>query len=299
MFSPLLSVFLMGMIPVWGLAEGSSPTDLQGITVAPPAVHSPNSPDVRTLGTRLSASGILVADLESGQTVFARSIDTARPMASLTKLMTALLIVEQHDLDEVVTVPQDVADVAGNTVSLAAGDQLTVGDLLSALLIMSANDAAITLARYHSGSLSAFVEEMNARAQVLGMRSTVYANPTGLDAPSQQSSPRDLLWLTMYVLRHPPLAERMAMRGTQIQTLMGKKFYLTHTHAMLHAAPPLTASLLSTQPFVEAGKTGTTEAAGQCLLSIVRAGTHQYVAILLGSADRYGDMRAVLDALQR
>ncbi len=285
MYGPILSVLLMGMVPVWGL-QSSSRTGLAEITVAPPAIDAALNERFRALGNRLSASGVIITDLASGQTIYERDADRARPMASLTKLMTALLIVENHSLQELVTIPRDIADVVGSTVDLPAGDQVTVGDLLSALLIPSANDAAVTLARYHSGSLSAFVEEMNERARSLGLRHTVYANPTGLDASTQRASPRDMAWLTMYVMRRPEIAERMATRGMQFQTQKGKTIYLTHTHALLHA-----------DTAVKGGKTGTTDGAGQCLLSIVTSGDREYGVVLLRSLDRYGDMRAILDAL--
>lgn len=285
MYGPLLSVLLMGMVPVWGV-QHSIHADLQEINVAPPGAYGADGVSFSDLERRLSASGVVIADLDSGQTLYARAAETARPMASLTKLMTALLIVERHDLSEVVTVPRDIGAVSGNVVHLSPGDTLTVGDLLSALLIMSANDAAVTLARYDSGSTEAFVAAMNQRAAQLGLKHTVYVNPTGLDATGQRSSPQDLAWLTMYVLRNPLIAERMSRRGEQIVTGKGKTISLTHTHALLHA-----------DTSVKAGKTGTTDGAGQCLLSVVNSRKRQYVVILMRSLDRYADMRAVLDVL--
>lgn len=298
MYGPILSVLLMGMVPVWGL-QGGGRTDLQDITVAPPASHVLDGTAIRTLQNRLSASGVIVVDLDSGQAVYEHDADTARPMASLTKLMTALLIVEHHDLDELVTIPQDIPDVDGNVVHLPPGDQFLVRDLLSALLISSANDAAVTLARYHSGSVSAFVQEMNKRGRELGLKDTRYANPTGLDALQQRASPREIAWLTMYVLRNPLIAERMSERGTQIRSRQGKTIYLTHTHALLHASVTATNEDQSDLAIVRAGKTGTTDGAGQCLLSIVNLEGKQYIVVLLRSLDRYADMRLVLDTLNK
>ena len=285
MYGSLLSVLLMGMIPVWGMPSAAN-TDIGQMTVAVPLNRGGSGTGFLTLGRRLTASGIIIMDLDSGQTLFDRNADATRPMASLTKLMTAILITEHHSLSEMVTIPADIEDVSGTVAHLPAGDQLSVGDLLSVLLIDSANDAAVTLARFHSGSLSAFVTEMNARARVLGMKSTVYANPTGLDSPTQHTSPRDLAWLTMTALRMPAIAERMSTRGLQIVTMKGKTIYLTHTHALLHA-----------DTAVKAGKTGTTDAAGECLLSVVNTNQHHYVVVLLRSRDRYADMRVVLDTL--
>jgi D-alanyl-D-alanine carboxypeptidase (penicillin-binding protein 5/6) len=207
-------------------------------------------------------------------------------MASLTKLMTALLIVENHALDEWVRVPGDLGELNGNIAHLPTGHEFTVGDLLSALLTASANDAAETLARFHSGSVEAFVAEMNARAEVLGLKRTHYANVAGFDDPDQWSSPRDVAWLALFAFRHPPIAQRLSQRGAQIRSRQGVMLSLTHTHAFLHASTP-----------VVAGKTGTTNGAGQCLLSFVEAGGRQYLVVLLNSQARYVDLRVVLDAL--
>ena len=284
MYGPILSVLLMGMVPVWGLEAGGG-TDLPSITVAPPLVWE-GSGAVLNLMRRLSASGVLIIDADSGQVLAGKAMDQPRPMASLTKLMTALLIVEHHALDERVTIPEDIDRVQGNVVHLPPHDQFTVGDLLSAALIPSANDAAVALARYHSGTVEAFVEAMNARAQSLGLTGTHYMNPTGLDAEGQQSTPHDLAWLTMYLMRYPEISKRMGIRGTQIQGLQSKKvIFMTHTHALLHAATP-----------VIAGKTGTTDAAGQCLLSVMQYGGHRSIVVLLRSSDRYADMKVILDA---
>jgi len=285
MYGPILSVLLMGMVPVWGLHD-AAPLLAQEIRVAPPA--STRAESFGPLDDRLTASGVIIVDLDSGQTVYDRNVAIPRPMASLTKLMTALIIVENHSLDEVVTVPLEVEDVIGTKAWLPPGEQFTVADLLSALLIMSANDAAITLAQYHSGSVEKFVTVMNERAAELGLKDTTYMNPSGLDAPSQRSSPRDLAWLAMFVMRMEPVAERLGTPSDQISALSGKTITLIHTHQLVRDADP--SSVL-------AGKTGTTDAAGQCLLSIVEAGGRRYITVLLHSKDRYADMRAVLSML--
>ncbi|HVW66433.1 MAG TPA: serine hydrolase [Candidatus Peribacteraceae bacterium] len=286
MFGPLLSVLLMGMIPVWDLPpiEPLSAT----LTVAPPAVSSEtgDSPHI-DLGDNVSASGIMIMDLQSGQVLAERNADVSRPMASLTKLMTALLIVENHSLDEKVKVPMDIDSVPGNDYHhLPAGDTFTVGDLLSAMLIISSNDSAVTLAKYDSGTIAAFAQKMNARAKTLGLKQTSYDNPVGFDAPRQESTPRDLAWLAMYVLKNPEIAKRMSTPSTQIVSAEGHAMSLFHTNELLHE-----------DSFVIAGKTGTTDDAGQCLLSIVEEKGRKYVVVLLHSRDRYGDMNVILPEL--
>jgi len=181
-------------------------------------------------------------------------------------------------------VPQAAATVPGEVAYLPPGEEFTVGDLLSALLIGSANDAAVTLAVYHSGTISAFVEEMNQRARELGLTQTAFENPVGFDAVHQYSTPKDLAWLSMFVLKNAHIKKRMAMRGVRMYSRSDKEFYVTHTHALLHA-----------DTAVLAGKTGTTDAAKQCLLSLVEAGNNKrYLVLLLHSGDRYADMRTIL-----
>lgn len=284
MFRALLSVLFLGMVPppISGIPPAS---DVPGLEVAPPAAPM-------EVSTRLSASGVVVLDAQSGQMVFGRQYDVPRPMASLTKLMTALLIVEHHDLSEVVRVPQGI-DPMQSAVRLPPGEQFTVGDLLSAMLIASSNDAATTLAIFHRGSVEDFVVEMNARAQTLGLHDTTFENPVGLDSPDQRSTPQDIAWLTMAALRHAPIQKRLGMRGAVIASLQGSTVHLAHTHALLQRADPY-----GDAPVVLAGKTGTTNGAGQCLMSLVENGQHRYVVVLLDSLQRYRDMQAILSALR-
>lgn len=205
-------------------------------------------------------------------------------MGSLAKLLTALLIVEHHDLGEIVTVPEGIERTQGSTVGLKPGEQYTVGDLLTALLVASANDAAETLAFFHAGSDQAFVVAMNERARVLGLRNTSFANPAGLDDPGQESTPRDIAWLAVFVLQRQTLRARMGLPSASITPLGGHPLTFMHTHAMLGEGG------------IVAGKTGTTDAAGQCLFSLVRRGGREYVTVILGSRNRYADMRAILRA---
>ena len=279
----VLSVLLMGLIPVPALPQGG---DVPMI----PSLSAPLSADAfpsRSLAASLSASGVTIVDLQSGQELFGRLAQRRRPIGSLAKVMTALLIVESRGMDEEVKIPATAAAMPGSTVRLPPGKHFTVGDLLSATLIASANDAAETLAIYHSGSADAFVAAMNDRARSLGLQDTSFSNPTGLDEPGQWSTPRDLAWLAAYALRQPQIRERMSTASAVITSREGDTLNLQHTHA-----------LLRTGSDVLAGKTGTTAAAGQCLLSLVREGGREYLVVLLGSRERYADMRAVLRVLR-
>ncbi len=274
---------LVGMVPVWGTASDAR-FDLHGVRVAPPASVLAGSLPFESLATRLSASGVLIVDLETGETLYESNASRPRPMASLTKLMTALLIVEQGDLDEWMKIPEGLDRIEGQKAKLKPGERYRVGDLLTALLVHSANDAATVLALHHSGSEEEFVRAMNARARVLGLRQTSFADPIGLDDPDHQyASPRDLVWLTMYVLKKPDIARRMAIKSTEIQSDSGSVIDLTHTHTMLKKPSAIVA-----------GKTGTTDAAGECLLSVVEHRGRRYAVIFLQSGDRYADLRRTM-----
>ena len=278
MYQSLLSVLLMGMVPA--VAPLPQPASSLQISVAPP-VTKPVS-----IAQRLSASGVLILDYKSGQKLYAKQEEVRRPMASLTKLMTALIITENHDMDEVVTIPKWAENVEGNVAYLPAGERFTVRDLLSALLIASANDAARVLATYHAGSVEAFAEEMNERAEALGLKSTSFANASGLDHPMQYTTPRDMAWLASFALHKQEIASRMHARGMRVWSLEGNPLYLSHTHALLHSENP-----------VVAGKTGTTTAAGQCLISLVEYNGQSYVVVLLNSLQRYSDMNTILETI--
>ena len=287
MVGPLLSVLLLGSVPVWGVNDPGIPS-AHDLGVAPPVASALADSIPRSLAGGLSASGVLIVDLDSAQTVYADRPLEPRPMASLTKLMTALIIVEHHDLDERVEIDSEIGWIQDNEVGLEIGDEYALGDLLSAMLVHSANDAAVALAVHHSGSEDAFVEEMNKRAAALGLHDTVYKTATGFDAPGQHSTPRDLGILSTFVLRFPALVERMSMNGGTIRSRSGTSLSFVHTHQLLRQPNAITA-----------GKTGTTDDAGQCLMSVFEADGRRYAAVLLHSDDRYGDMRRILSAFAR
>lgn len=280
----VLSIFLMGVLPLSSVPAPSAST-LAALPLSAPALTDMQEFPGKRLAKILSASGVVILDVQSGQELFIRHAGKRRPVGSLTKMMTAIVIAESHGMDEIVTIPKGIEDTDGSTVHLPPGSHFTVGDLLSALLIPSANDAAETLARFHSGSRTAFVDEMNARAAMLGLDDTLFADPSGLDDASR-STPRDMGRLASFALRNPEIRSRMSTARATIRSAEGQSLTLEHTHA-----------LLGKDDAVIAGKTGTTNAARQCLVSLVVEHGREYVVVLLGSRERYVDMRAVLRVL--
>jgi serine-type D-Ala-D-Ala carboxypeptidase (penicillin-binding protein 5/6) len=200
---------------------------------------------------RVSAESYILVDPASGVPLAARAPDRVLPMASTTKIMTALVVLESADLDDVYTVPRDSA-VGGSTGSLVAGERLTVRDLLTALLVASGNDSAVTLAEGVAGTQAAFVARMNRRARELGLTETHFANPHGLDAPGHHSSVRDLVRLAEVAMRNPVFREIVANRRA---TIPGPGGVGTRSFESEN-------ELLDIDPAVDGVKTGMTDGAG-------------------------------------
>jgi D-alanyl-D-alanine carboxypeptidase (penicillin-binding protein 5/6) len=195
-----------------------------------------------------------------------------RPIASATKLMTALLTLERtDDLGAVVRAAPYAASSVESKIGLVAGERMTVRDLLTALLLESANDAAVTLAVHVAGSREAFVREMNRRAVELGLNATSYANPVGFDDPNNHSSARDLASLARRLLRNREFAQIVDMpsatltSGARTRTIDNRN------------------RLIASYPFVSGVKTGHTQGAGYVLVGAGEARGARVISVTLGA----------------
>ena len=227
----------------------------------------------------ISANAAVMADLDAGQTLYARRPHEPLPPASTAKIMTALLVLQHASLADRVTVSPQAAGAAGSRMGLTAGETLTVQDLLYGLLLPSGNDAAVALAEHVGGSEAGFVGLMNQAAADLGLADTHFANPHGLDDPTATTSAADLLTLTGAALAYPAFAQIVATQSTS-----AGGHWLVNTNELLHLYPG-----------ADGVKTGTTAAAGECLVASVTRRGHRLLLVLLGSADRYADAAALLD----
>jgi D-alanyl-D-alanine carboxypeptidase (penicillin-binding protein 5/6) len=220
----------------------------------------------------VDAAAYLVASGATGEVVASRAADTRVPIASITKLMTVLVALDHLRLDEVVTVREEAAAIGESTVNLHAGERITVRDLVKAALIQSANDAAGTLADAAAGGdTTRFVGWMNARAAALGLRSTHFARPDGLDAPGHLSTARDVLRLAQVAMRVPAIRDAVRERT---DTISGGR----HLHTW--------NDLLGTLPGLVGVKTGHTGGAGWCEVAAVRRPGYMLYAVVLGSPTR-------------
>lgn len=269
---------LIGMLSLLCVAAG--PPGLSGTQPGSPVLYAEDIAAIEStkLPPLLSAPEALLADSDTSQVLLAVNPDNPRPMASITKLMTALLALERSHLEDQVVV-SPTALVGESTMGLQSGEVVTVEDLLWGLLLNSGNDAAVALAEHVAGSVPGFVVMMNTRAAELGLLSTHFANPHGMDAPDHYSSAHDLWRLAEETLAYPKVREIV---GTQSTTRAGHPLWNQNV-------------LLATYPDADGVKTGTTDLAGQSLVASVTRDGHRVLAIILGSSDRYADARALLD----
>jgi len=231
----------------------------------------------------VDAAAYVVFDPATGESLVERAPDRELAMASTTKIMTALVVLETADLDDRITVPPEAALIGESSGGLQVGEVLTVRQLLTALLVPSGNDAAVTLADGVGGSQQAFVGLMNRRAQELGLTHTHFANPHGLDAPRHHSSVRDLVRLGREAMKSPVFREIVARRRTSIPGPGGRgvREYRSEN------------GLLDLDAEADGIKTGSTDDAGYALVAHSRRralGVQLYVAII-GSPS--SDQRAI------
>jgi serine-type D-Ala-D-Ala carboxypeptidase (penicillin-binding protein 5/6) len=218
-----------------------------------------------------TAQAAIVVDARDGTVMFAKRPDAERSIASTTKLMTALLALEQADPDDVYTAPAYHAAPAESRINLREGERMKVQDLLEALLLESANDAAVDLAENISGSRDAFVQEMNDRAQEIGLEHTSYANPIGLDEAGNYSSARDLATLARALLRNRRFARIVDMPSATLESGIRRRVVQNRN------------DLVAAYPWVDGVKTGYTLNAGNVLVGAAARGARaRVVSVVLG-----------------
>ena len=283
-----LTPLLVAALIAAGGPSAAAPPSIPPPTPVPP-VGSP-SPYPTALATpppssedpRVDAAAAALADLDSGRVLFESGTEAPRPIASLTKVMTALLVIERTRPTEGVIVSENAAGQAGAELGLQPGEGLTVRDLLTALLLQSANDAAVALAEHVSGSVDTFVSEMNARAEDLGMDDTEFRSPTGLD-DNGRSTARDLLILASEAFLNATFADVVSTRFATVPSETGEPRRLQNRNALLW---------LYDGAF--GGKTGYTAAAGFCLVAAAERDGLRLAAVVLGAPEQAFDASAEL-----
>lgn len=223
---------------------------------------------------------------ETGQMLYEKAADARMPMASVTKMMTAICAIELADPETVVTVSDTAALAEGSSMYLKPGEQLPMEELLKGLMLVSGNDAAAAVAEGTSGSVSAFVEQMNQKAALLGLQNTHFRNPSGLPEEGHYSSARDLAVLAAYSLENPRFAELVSMQSATVAATnaYGVRYLTNHN------------KLLRNYEGAIGVKTGFTKAAGRCLVSAAERDGVRLVAVTLSDPDDWNDHARMLDA---
>ncbi len=288
MFQSLISLLLASTLSlassVSGLADQNFFDDSALLSVSPIPVQQ----EEFVAPGYMSASAIIAVDLESQSVLHEKNSQLRLPIASLTKLMTAYVILEENDPDDIVTISSNAANTIGSSMGLYSGEQISVKNLLYGLLIESGNDAAVALAEFNAGSELAFVEKMNEKTTELGMYNTVYANTTGLDSSIAYSSARDLALLSSHLAHDPNIREIVHNQTASVSSTNGYIHELTNTNILLGELG------------IKGLKTGKTPIAGECLITLAETTDgHEIITVILGSGNRFGDTRTLVDWIYR
>lgn len=245
----------------------------------------------------VEAKAVYCVNLRGNETLMARNADQQLPVASLTKLVTAMVTLDNTPLDRKITVPDHIKTVPKTVVGLKAGDQLAVEDLLHGLLIGSGNDCAETLACAFPGGRQAFVDAMNKKVRSLGTRRTKFYTPSGLDkkgpAGKEAKEPVEVDSNVSTAREIGRIAE-MAFANPVIRQILRKKSYTlaSSTEQGGYTVRTTNKLLRDNLPLI-GGKTGFTARAGHCLASEFRPGRNVFIIVVLGSPDHFRDTRLV------
>ncbi|MDH7569228.1 MAG: D-alanyl-D-alanine carboxypeptidase family protein [Armatimonadota bacterium] len=255
--------------------------------VTPPEVKAQVVCETRPVGVppQVSAQSAILMDADSETVLYQKDAHTRRPMASLTKMMTAILVIEHAAPTDVVTASEHASLTPFTGLYLKKGEKATVEDLLWGMLLRSANDACVAAGEHVAGSEQAFVEMMNAKARELHLNDTHFQNPHGLHAEGHYSSAYDLARLACYCMRNPRFAAMAGWKRKRIDRSMEKQDVVVVNKNRL----------LFRWNLADGIKTGYTRQAGHCLAASASQGGWRLVAVVLKSADAFSDARALLE----
>jgi len=219
----------------------------------------------------IAARSAILFDANTGKILYKKNPDERRAAASTQKLLTALLVAEGGGLDEMVTIKSIDTDVEPTVINVRPGQRYSRLQLLTGLLVKSGNDVARALARDHSGSLSAFAAEMNAKMRELGGSDSNFVTPNGLPAKGQYSTARDMSRVARAAYRNPALRRIMNIKYYDFRFSSGKVLTLKNTNRVLRH-----------YSFCNGMKTGYTVAAGHCLISSASYNGKDVISVMLG-----------------
>src|SRR5262245_16161465 len=242
-------------------------------------------PEAAYAQPEVTARGAIVVDADTGSVIWEKNADEPLPPASTTKVMTAVLALQSHRLDEQFAVSVNAANTPPSKIGLRPGQRVSLHDLLYAVLLKSANDAAVVVAEGVSGSEAAFAQQMNLKARIIGAVTTNFENPHGLTEGGHVTTARDLSRIFRYGLGVPGFREVLltSSAGVEIDGPSGR-YTTVRSHNRLLNAPD----------YQVIGKTGYTRPARRCYVGAAGYGSREVVIALLGSTDLWGDARRML-----
>ena len=242
-------------------------------------VSAADTGGVPAFGDNIDAKSAVLMEASTGEILYEKNPDEALPPASVTKVMTMLLVLEAIDggkikLDDTVTVSDYASTMGGSQVYLKAGETMTVSDLLKSVIVASANDAAVALAEFVAGSEEAFVAMMNSRASELGMMNTTFKNTNGLDDEDtgHLTSARDIALMSREVLKHDLVFDYTTI---WMDTIRGGAFGLTNTNRLVRFYRGCNGL-----------KTGSTSKAGFCISATAERDGMQLICVIMGSSTK-------------
>ncbi len=227
----------------------------------------------------VSATSAALMNADTGEFLFTKNPNLQLPIASLTKIMTAIIAIESGDLNAEVTISEEAANQEPSKINVAAGDRLTLEDLLYGLLLESGNDAAYAIAEYIGGNVENFVRLMNQKARAIGMRNTRFTNPSGLSDPAPNlSTAADLARLMRYAMQNDVFRRIAGTKVYETTSALGVPFHWEHKHRLVQQVD-----------YVIAGKTGFTRASGRTLISYAVADSIPLIAVTLNDPNDWVD----------
>lgn len=289
MFSSLITLYVASLInsSMETLAQ-SSPMNFN----FPNSVENYSIPikNQQYISPIIDASSAISEDLKTGDLLFEKRAHSRLQIASITKLMTLSIVLEENKLEDVVTVSRNASVVGGSMMGLRNKEQISLQNLVYGALIGSANDAAVALAEHNAETVTKFVEKMNNKAKLLGLVNTRFENPVGLDNPNNYSSAFDLAKLARYVYQNPIIKEASAIKELEVKSADGR-----YTHKL-----ESTNELLGSYLHIKGLKTGKTQGAGECLIAIAENDKgNEIITVILNSHDRFKETKILVDWIFR
>lgn len=269
------------MIPFSGKSQL---TTVNETSYAAPAEQMPD--------LKVGSKAAYLVENSTGKVLFEQNATERRPIASMTKIMTLLLTLEQVDggtlnLEDKITISQNAASMGGSQAFLDAGSEYRVTDLIKTVVVCSANDSSVALAEHIAGSVDEFVKRMNNRAKELGMENTLFVNCTGLPAPGQYCCAKDVSVMTRELLKHKDYYNYTKIWMEDFVHPTGRTTSITNTN-----------KLIRFYEGCDSGKTGYTAEAGHCLSASARRNGMRLVSVVIGAPDsktRFADSQTLLN----